>query len=265
MKLVGQSSLVTKLNNYTLQTLPKTLLFLGEQGCGKHYLASYVSQLFNIKLHIITPEVTADDLIEFSQNPLTTLYLIDLNNFTEKQQNQFLKFIEEPTSTVYIILITKSESGILPTILNRCIKYYFEPYTPEQLKEISGNNEAANSIIYQICNTPGKLFNNSLSSIKDAYNLCMTLTEKLSQASWANTLKISTMINYKEDYNKIDFNLFFDTLEFVSFNYYKANNTKLSWIIYNITNKAKQIMIDKIIVKENFMLNFLTKLWKETH
>lgn len=35
MQMIGQSNLVKKLDAYTLATLPKTILFIGEAGCGK--------------------------------------------------------------------------------------------------------------------------------------------------------------------------------------------------------------------------------------
>ena len=36
MNFIGQRKLLEKLNKYTRETLPKTLLFLGDEGCGKH-------------------------------------------------------------------------------------------------------------------------------------------------------------------------------------------------------------------------------------
>ena len=76
-----------------------------------------------------------------------SIYLIDLNDFTEKQQNQFLKLIEEPSVNVYIALIAESEIGILDTILNRCIKYRLEPYTKAQLQEICLQNNLQMKIL----------------------------------------------------------------------------------------------------------------------
>ena len=36
--MIGQQELVNKFNSYTLETLPHTILLLGDRGCGKHLL-----------------------------------------------------------------------------------------------------------------------------------------------------------------------------------------------------------------------------------
>ena len=264
MRIIGQQKLLSKINSYTNSTLPKTMFFCGEAGCGKHHFIKYIAEQFNLDLVEIDENITNDQLIEYSQKAIPTLYIIDLIKFTDKQQNQFLKFIEEPAQSVYTALLASSEAGILPTILNRCIKYHFEPYSPAELKEISGFTESEDNKIYKICNTPGKLVSESASNIQAVYDLCNLLVHQIQNASWSNTLKIVTQINYKENYNKFNFNLFLDTLEFVSFEAYKNEKLENGFLIYLITNKAKQELINKNVAKENFMLNFITKLWKET-
>lgn len=262
--IVGQTHLLEKLNSYTLQTLPKTLMFLGEEGCGKHCITEYLANKFGFDLIKIEESITTDDLIEFNQKTVSTLYLIDLTRFTEKQQNQFLKFIEEPASSVYIVLTANSEIGVLPTILNRCVKFTFEPYTVEQLREFLFLAWVENDLFYKICRTPGKLVNVNDKIFSDLCALCTTIITKIQVASYANTLSIATKINYKDTYDKFDFNLFFDTLEYLALENYKETNQELSFKIYLITNQFKQKLLNKTVAKENFMLNFLTQLWKET-
>ena len=94
IKTTGQEKLLEQLNKYTLATLPKTLLFLGDKGCGKHTFINNLCERLSLDKHIITTKITPEQLIEFSQRPVPTAYIIDLTDFTEKQQNQFLKFIE---------------------------------------------------------------------------------------------------------------------------------------------------------------------------
>lgn len=266
MTIVGQERLLAKLNNYTLETLPRTLLFLGEDGCGKHTVTKYLAEKLNIDLIVLDENIEAETLIDFSQKTVPTLYLIDLAKFTEKQQNQFLKFIEEPANSVYIILIANSEMGILPTILNRCIKFMFEPYTIDQLKEFSWMNSVEdNELIYKVCNTPGKLANIDNKIFTNLINLCGVIITKVSAATYANTLSIATKINYKDNYDRFDFNLFFDTLEYLAFEHYRSTSQELSFKIYLLVNQFKQKKLNKFTLnKEAFVLNFLTQLWKET-
>ena len=40
---IGQARLVNIINNYTMSTLPKALLFIGDMGCGKKTFAKYLA------------------------------------------------------------------------------------------------------------------------------------------------------------------------------------------------------------------------------
>jgi replication-associated recombination protein RarA len=261
--IVGQSKLLQIINNYTFQTLPKALLFLGPSGSGKHTIAKYIQERFNLNFIEIDEKVNADILSDYIYSTINTLYLINLNNFTEKQQNQFLKFIEEPSNSVFIVLIADSEAGILPTILNRCIKYHLEEYTQTEIEKIIKSK--VNPLAFKIFKTPGKLMNLSNEGFKNVLELAEKVIHKLSQASYANTLFITTKINYKDLYNKIDFDLFFDAVEYLSLEDFKNNNNRQSLDIFKITNQFKQLSSKQNLIKETLMLNYLTTLWEATH
>jgi len=259
--MVGQTELLNKINSYSLENFPKTILFLGDPGCGKHTLARYVAQKFSIDLVIVNSEVTQEQLIEYSQKPLTTFYLIDLTLFTEKQQNKLLKFIEEPSRYVYTILIANSEAGILPTILNRCIKYHFAEYSVEELKQVVS---LKNELIYKICKTPGQAILANDNNVDKLYETCLNIVQNIKRANFANTLKLATKINYKEEYNKHDFLEFLNMLKYVAFEEFRKTNSDTSFLIYRHTVDYMQQMVNKSIAKEPFMLNFLTRLWEVT-
>ena len=126
--VIGQTKLLSKIENYYVtKRLPKTMMFIGPSGCGKHVFADYIVDKFDLDYVEISENISVQELDEYLHSTIDTLYVIDLNKFTEKQQNQFLKFIEEPSKSVYVLLMASSEAGILNTILNRCIKHTFEP------------------------------------------------------------------------------------------------------------------------------------------
>ena len=263
MQIIGQEQLLNQLNKYTLSTLPKASIFFGEPGCGKHLIGEYLANKLELKLVLIEPKVTQEDLIEYSQNPINTLYVIDLRSVTEKQQNQFLKFVEEPANTAYFILLANSEIGVLPTLLNRCLKFYFAPYSKEQLKQITGNLYTT-ELPYLICKTPGQLENLDEDNLHYMYNTCQKFITSIKQATYANLMSVSTKINYKEEYNKFDFVLFFNMLEYVAYNEFIDNNNIEAFKIYQLTNTYKQQMFSRPINKENYILNFLTTVWEAT-
>ena len=238
MNIIGQNKLLSKIDTYyTMNSLPKTLMFIGQTGCGKHTVAKYVAETFKLDYKEINEDVSNIELDDYLYSTLDTLYVINLNNFTEKQQNQFLKFIEEPSKSVYIILTATSEAGILPTILNRCIKYNFEPYTKEQIEQIT--NTSVNDLAFKIFQTPGKLLNLTEAGFKEIIDLAGKTVMNIGRAEYANALVIATKINYKDLYNKIDFDLFLDAVEYLALEEYKNTANPQSFIVFQLTNKFK--------------------------
>ena len=259
-QIIGQARLVSIIDSHTIQTLPKTLMFIGPNGCGKHTLAKYIADRLVLNFVEIGETADTDELEDFIHSTINTLYLIDLTKFSKKQQNQFLKFIEEPSKPAYVVLIANSEAGVLNTILNRCTKYHLEPYTKEQIEQIT--NTSINELAYNIFQTPGKLLNLTEDSFKDILELAEKVVHKIDSASYANALVIGTKINYKDLYNKIDFNLFFDVVEYLALDDFKLNNTKQSLTVFKITNSFKQYISRQNLIKETLMLNYLTTLWE---
>lgn len=261
MNIIGQTKLLSKIDMYCAkQSLPKTLMFIGPKGCGKHLIASYIAIKYNLDLVSVDTTFSGEDIDSFNYKTIKTLYLIDLSNYTEKQQNIFLKALEEASSTAYFILITNSEAGVLSTILNRCTKYYFEPYTKEQIEQIT--NTAVDSQAFKIFQTPGKLLNLTESSFKNILNLAKKIVHEINTMKYANALAISTKINYKDFYDKVDFDLFLDAVEYLALDDYKNNGIEQSFVIFKITNQFKQYATRGKLIKETLMLNYITTLWE---
>ena len=232
MNIIGQNKLLSKIDTYyTMNSLPKTMMFIGQTGCGKHMIAKYVAETFKLDYKEINEDVSNVELADYRHSTIDTLYVIDLNKFTEKQQNQFLLWIEEPSKSVYVILTATSEAGVLSTILNRCIKYNFEPYTKEQIEQIT--NTSVNDLAFKIFQTPGKLLNLTEQSFNELMHLAGQTVTNISRVEYANALVTATKINYKDLYNKIDFDLFFDAMEYLALEDYKntANIVEHSNII----------------------------------
>ena len=262
--VIGQEKSVKALEGYTLETAPKTILFLGQSGCGKSWIANAFAKQLDLEVVVVQPDSTAEKLIEYYQCPINKMYLIDLKDIVEKDQNKFLKFIEEPSKTMNIILMAESTVGILPTILNRCVKYVFEPYTPEQLKQFDWAVNCSEEIAYEICKTPGQLLELSADNLDQALGLCRAIVSSVDKANYANTLSIVTKINLKDDAKKIDFKLFFDLMTYAAFDDYKKNNNELSFKIYlyTIRQQAKALNINVAKAKEAFLLNYLDNIWR---
>ena len=265
MNIIGQEKLVKILDSYTLQNMPRALLFLGQSGCGKTYFAHYLAEKLGLETVDIDSKTTSQQLIEYSQCPIEKLYLIDLCEIDEKQQNKFLKFIEEPSSTTYIVAMAESEIGILPTILNRCQKHYFETYTIEQLQTLSWVTTSTNELTYKLCTTPGQLLELADVDIDKLYRFCYSVITEMHRANYANAISIYTKVNCKDSYDKFDFKLFLKTLTYVAFEVYIKENNEFSFNVYKYLIEKQAEMLNKSLAKENCLINILDHIWRLAH
>lgn len=263
MEFIGQPKLQKVLEEATLVSLPKTVLLLGDSGCGKHTFVQLLAQKLNVDTITISEKITPDQLNDYYNDPSNKFYLIELGNFTEKQQNQFLKFVEEPTASMNIFIVAENECGILPTILSRCTKYRFEKYSVETLKTLNFCKVFQEDLIFKICKTPGQLQNLKEVQFLDTYKLCKAIISNFKNNSYANSLTAALKLNFKEDYDKIDVDLFLRTLSFVSFEEYIHSNTEESFIVYSVVQRYLKKKVNRPVVVEYFILNLLTEIWKE--
>lgn len=256
-KIIGQEKLIAQLNTYNIINLPHAMLFVGPKGCGKHLIASYLARKHDLDLVYVDDTLSNEDISSFNYRTIKTLYLIDLNSYIEKQQSIFLKALEDASSTAYFILLASSENSVLPTILNRCIKYRLEDYTIDQLKQIRNFNDEK---IYQICKTPLQLIKANEVQIAQLASMCSNIINNISKVDISQVLRISNNINYAEDYNKFDFDLFFSTLQYTAYNDFIATKNLNSYKIYIFTAQYLQKLLYKNISKESFLLGYLSEL-----
>lgn len=254
--MIGQNNLLNKLKSYTLQTLPHTLLFLGENGCGKHTLSNELSNYFNIKLIDITNNITLETIEEIYLNVMPYFYLIDMTKLNEKQQNMILKLIEEPNNLTYIILLSENKLNLLNTIINRCMTFEFEKYSIEELKHFT---QEENIKLFELCSTPGQIQIMNIKKLDELYNLCDAILTKISLASFPNILTIVNKINYSEDFDKFDFNIFFKALIIKSLYLFKEN--KIIKPIYDCINEYYKKSKYNKLNKNYLTQSMLIELW----
>jgi len=59
--------------------------------------------------------------LKLSVNKKTAVFVKDIDKATKESLNAFLKSLEEPQKNVTYILTARSEHGVIPTILSRCL------------------------------------------------------------------------------------------------------------------------------------------------
>ena len=262
MSILGQEKLIEKLNSYTLDTFPKSSLFIGDKGSGKHLLVNYIrDNILKLPLLDITDIISNEVIDQIYRNPNPSIYLINLSDITEKSQNVLLKFIEEPLSNAYIILICENKLNVLNTILNRCMLFEMQFYSKEVLGTFITESENKD-LILNIVKTPGDILNLNFNNIEELFDLCDKIANKMHLANILNSLSISEKINYKDEYNKFDLNLFLNCLSYILTSYYKDSLNPRYLNMYIILNKERKKLIDKRLNKKLFIESLIIKLWK---
>lgn len=260
--MIGQEKLQSWIKDIKISEISHSLLLIGEKGCGKHLFSTIIGSKLGLDIVDITECITYEYIEDIYQKALPAVYLIDASKISEKQQNAMLKFIEEPLSTCYIIILVENKSELLPTVINRCLPIEFENYTDEQLHQFIDVNDENMDLVLSVCRTPGKLLNINSESIKNCFDLCNKMIDKLSVANYANTLTISDKINYKDEYDKVDTDTFFNIFEYCLLKRYINNATDKVSDIYIETIKYHSKLKDSRLNKQYIVDNYLTDIWK---
>lgn len=256
----GQEKLIELINKYNLDTFPKSIILCGDYGCGKHSLSKYIAKKLNLDIFDLTDNISLERIEEIYLKALPSIYLIDMSNITEKQQNILLKFIEEPLKNSYIILLCENKNTLLDTIKNRCIIFEFEKYKKDYLKNFIKEN-TYKDLVLNICTTPGQIINYSNTNLTELEILCNKIIDKLHLASLHNTLTISDKINYKDEYDKYDLKLFYKMLIYCIFEKYKSNPSDLLFDLYQKTIDYNKKLNNKMLNKQYLFENYLVNIW----
>lgn len=263
--MIGQSKLLARLNEYNINNFPRSTIFLGSKGSGKHMLVNYIKDnIVKLPLIDITANISNEYLDEIYRNPNPSIYLIDLSEITEKAQNTILKFVEEPSNNAFIILLAEHKNLVLNTVLNRCMAFELDLYSRDELMSFVEDIDDSKicDIILEVLKTPGRIKSTNLKTFSEAQDLCNKIIDKIEIASYANTLSIAGKVNYKDEYDKIDVDLLLDLLCFSLISRYKEiNNVKLLRM-YSIVREHRKSLVDKRVNKQLLFEHCLSELWK---
>lgn len=178
-----QDDIINKIETTELKDFPHTLLLLGDRGCGKHTVSNYISETKGLPLFDITDSLNLDTLNEIYINTTSAIYLINADSISIKEQNVILKFLEEPSDLIYIILLCSSKAMLLPTITNRCAVWEFHKHTKEELKEFTDDEN-----ILALCTTVGQILDCQTFNLAEMQAYCTKIFECINRASVPNIL-----------------------------------------------------------------------------
>jgi len=259
--MAGQELLLSRIDNYNLDSFPRSVILLGEKGSGRHTLAEYISLKLHIeKVEIRTP-VSYEDIEQFLTRPQPYLYLFDASLLSIKQQNVILKFLEEPLKNCYIIIVCQTKQQLLDTILNRCQIWTLETYTPEALRKMFPQ---VTDFQLSIANTPGQVID-ILKISEDDLNQMYVLAEKMvysiSRAGIANTLSVAERFYYgKHEDGKYSFEIFIKILLNSVRKAIVENTDPVFYNIYRLTSDMYNQTFIPNISKKQLFEHYLMKL-----
>ena len=167
--------------------------------------------------------VTVEDLsVDSIRDILDSAYLLDsklmyvlpnADRMSIAAKNTLLKFTEEPPPNAYIIITLRSLDNTLPTLVSRSQHLILEPYTKDELMELTTNSKYA-----AVATTPGmvKYFeavgeDNLINVVK----FCDMVFTKIDKVSLPNSFKSSTRIKFKQKDEGFSINTFLATMDFV--------------------------------------------------
>ena len=250
----GQELLLERIDNYTLDSFPRSVILLGQKGSGRHLLAEYISMKLHVEKVEIKTSVSYEDIEQFITRPQPYLYLFDASLLSIKQQNVILKFLEEPLKNCYIIIVCETKQQLLDTILNRCQIWTLATYTPQSLKSMFPE---VTEFQLTIATTPGQVIDIlKISDQKLQYmnELSEKIVHSISRAGIANTLSVADRFYYGEaEDGKYSFEIFIKILLKSIKKAIVENTNPVFYNIYCLTSELyNQTFIPNINKKQLF-------------
>ncbi len=185
MNIIGNQRVVKLLEKQIkAEKLAQSYLFCGPEFVGKKTLALKIAnEVSGVKEGGINPEVflVEPDIVEkkgirkildikidkirdiqhqvalHSQGGKERFFIIDnAERMTKSAQNAMLKILEEPNKKAVIILVSKDEKKLLPTIISRCQKIKFSLVSNTELAELIPNGaKNKEALLFWAMNRPG--------------------------------------------------------------------------------------------------------------
>ena len=136
MNLINQQRVIPELTRFA-ENKRHNLLISGIEWCGKTYLAKLYAKKLNIDdFQIVESKISSvKDAIEncIHINTPIVLCIENLDLGVNAVSYAILKFLEEPSDNVYIVVTCRNIKRIPDTILSRCVTIALSPMVESDL------------------------------------------------------------------------------------------------------------------------------------
>jgi DNA polymerase III delta prime subunit len=133
-----------KIDHYIAAPAQSTLI-IGDEGIGFSGILGSISQQFGVQPYTVTAEkgtISAEvvrSLYDVTRGRTTHKQLIvidDADLMSLTAQNAFLKLLEEPSPSIYFLLLSHNPSRLLPTIRSRVASIQLVPLKSDQSQQL---------------------------------------------------------------------------------------------------------------------------------
>ena len=263
MNIVGQDKILNSIKELNLDTFPRSVMLVGPEGSGKHSISCFIARHLGLTMEDISDKLTLETIDDITTRVEPSVYLIDTKKITVKEQNTILKFVEEPLKNAYIIIITESKNRLLDTVLNRCLVWTLCNYSKATLEVFLDNITQDSELILEIASTPGQVIKYRDAKLKDYVELARKIINCIDVASVPNTLTLVDKLQYKDEKDKLNADIFFSVLLHESWQAVKNYTKPYSDRLYILTDQLKNDLLIANIDKKTLFENYLIRLWSE--
>lgn len=201
--MIGQKNNLEKIFNWRMnRSTPRFIIITGDKGSGRLTLSKHIAKNINATPVIIDDKIdSVRETIQNAYNVSNTMCYIFRNadRMSMQAQNALLKVVEEPPNNAYFIITLLSPDNTLETIRSRGTLLQIEPYTKEELRNFTTNE---NMLMY--LNNIGEIKEWKEKDFDNVVDFCKDVVEGLPEVTDGNALKIIQRLKFKEDDEGID-------------------------------------------------------------
>lgn len=241
--------------------LPRTIMLSGPKGCGKHLTLGLIQKVLSFDTINITENIDDGYLDELRGYSRPHIFYVD-ELLSIKQQNELLKFIEEPLNNSFIFILTQNKSLYLNTIRGRCNIFEFNNYSKIQLQTFIDSDILQPEKLLHYADTPGFILDNRYTNFIDIETLCGKILFQIGRANTGNIFKIHKSINLTNAANNklIDINLFAKILIDVCYNTYLEHTDQRYFDMYKEISNFRYKILNNNLNNEYLLDNLLLRL-----